>query len=161
MCKRLFQDSTYFVCFCLNALLFRRCFVADGWGVNEMYLKFKAAKTAIVGMMTTPWLSCQFRDIATSSYSHVTTDHLRHRLKQNRMNTKQSRTDNSTKRQINKERKKERKKKKDRQTVSNNGKADRTKINDKHECGWPCFSRDLSAVRRYALTTRAGYQELL
>lgn len=93
--------------YCLAMLCYRGV-----WGVNKIYLKFKAAKTAIVGMMTTPWLSCQFRDIATSSYSHVTTDHLCHRLKQNTINTKQSRTNNWTLRwKKKKNRKKNRKKK--------------------------------------------------
>lgn len=55
-----------------------------------MYLEFKAAKAAVVGMMPTPRLTCQFRDIATSSYRHVTTDHLRRRFKNKTESTKRN-----------------------------------------------------------------------
>lgn len=42
---------------------------------RKLYLKFKAAKTAIVGVMTTPRLTCQFHNIVTS-YCHLIVNHL-------------------------------------------------------------------------------------
>lgn len=147
----LFSDKYIFKClfvrlhYCLAMLCYRGV-----WGVNKIYLKFKAAKTAIVGMMTTPWLSCQFRDIATSSYSHVTTDHLCHRLKQNTINTKQSRTNNWTLRW--------KKKKKIEKKI------ERKKIKCEswmNEINTICrqsffFFRKLSAIRKYTLITIIG-----
>lgn len=65
-------------------------FTAGVRGVNEMYLEFKAAKAAVVGVMPTPRLTCQFRDIVTSSYRHVTTDHLRRRFKNKTESTKRN-----------------------------------------------------------------------
>lgn len=146
----LFSDKYIFKClfvrlhYCLAMLCYRGV-----WGVNKIYLKFKAAKTAIVGMMTTPWLSCQFRDIATSSYSHVTTDHLCHRLKQNTINTKQSRTNNWTLRWKKKkkiEKKIERKKIKCESWMN--------EINT--ICRQSFFFRKLSAIRKYTLITIIG-----
>jgi len=60
-----------FIKYFLNRLFSDNYFLKIFRVFKRIYLKFKAAKTAIVSVMTTPRLTCQFRNIITSYYHFI------------------------------------------------------------------------------------------